>query len=416
MFGDTTGGMRMQDWVFWAVAGAMALAVLAVLVQAMRQAPAAAEAAGAADLRIYRDQLSEIDRDLARGTLPQAEAVRLRTEVSRRLLEADRMTQAAIHAPQGRGFAPGLVVIVGLIGGTLWMYDWLGAPGYPDLPLKTRIAMSDEVYQNRPTQAEAEAAAPARPPVPVDPEFAALMDKLRQAVKTRPDDLRGLELLARNEAGLSNFIAAKVAQMAVVTAKGAAATAEDHAALAEITILAAGGVITDDAERALVAALQADPENGTARYYSGLMFAQVGRPDRAFAMWRPLMDQSPSDAPWIAPIRAQIEGMAMAAGVTYTLPEADAPGPDAADLAAASDMTPQQRQAMIAGMVGQLSDRLASQGGPAADWARLITALGVLGEMDRATEILAEAQGLFAGAPEDAAVIRAAGQQAGLIP
>ena len=101
----------MADWMFWAAAGAMALGVLAVLVQAMRQAPAGVEDAGQADLRIYRDQLTEIDRDVARGTLPQAEAVRLRTEVQRRLLEADRAVQAAPAARQPRGFLPGLAVV-----------------------------------------------------------------------------------------------------------------------------------------------------------------------------------------------------------------------------------------------------------------------------------------------------------------
>jgi cytochrome c-type biogenesis protein CcmH len=308
------------------------------------------------------------------------------------------------------------VVVVALIAGAGWLYSYLGAPGYPDFPLSTRIALSDETYINRLSQAEAEAAAPARAPVPADPVFAELIDKLRQAVAKRPDDLRGLELLARNEAALGNFVAAKTAQVAVIAAKGAQVTAGDLAALAEITILAAGGMITDEAERSLVAALQADPTNGTARYYSGLMFAQVGRPDRTFAMWQPLISQSPPDAPWVAPIRAQIEGIAQAAGVRYTLPPAlAASGPSAGDIAAAADMTPEDRQVMIAGMVGQLSDRLATEGGPASDWARLITALGVLGEMDRATDILTEAQGLFAASPEDAAVINAAGLESGLI-
>ena len=40
-------------------------------------------------LAIYKDQLSEIERDKARGTLTADEAKRLRTEVSRRILAAD---------------------------------------------------------------------------------------------------------------------------------------------------------------------------------------------------------------------------------------------------------------------------------------------------------------------------------------
>ena len=410
----------MQGWMVWAAMAGMTLAVLGVLVQAMRRAPPASEVPGQADLRIYRDQLAEIDRDLARGTLPQAEAARLRIEVSRRLLEADRLVRAA--GPVAAAGRPGLAsevamgLVAAVLAGSVTLYLWLGVPGYPDLPLSRRLALAEQAYVQRPTQAEAEAQAPARPAVPVEPEFAALMAKLRQAVAERPDDPRGLDLLARNEAALGNFVAAKTAQAALIAAKGAGATAEDHAALAEITILAAGGVITAEAERSLVAALQADPANGTARYYSGLMFAQVGRPDRTFGLWRGLLEEGPQDAPWIAPIRSQIEEIAAAAGIRYALPDAPgAKGPDAGDLAAAAEMTPEERQAMIAGMVGQLAERLATEGGPAADWARLITALAVQGDTARATEIWAEAEALFAGTPADAAVIAEAAARAGLV-
>ena len=56
-----------------------------------------------------------------------------------------------------------------------------------------------------------------------------------------------------------------------------------------------------------------------------------------------------------------------------------------------------------------------SEGGPASDWARLIVSLGVLGEMDRAEAIWAEAQTRFADHPQDLAVVEEAARQAGLI-
>lgn len=405
----------MQDWVFWAAAAVMALAVLAVLVQAMRQAPQAVEVAGTADLRIYRDQLAEIERDLARGTLPEGEAARLRIEVSRRLLEADRLAQAAGRAPTARGFAPALGVLVVVIAGSVWLYDRLGAPGYPDLPLQVRLAAADQTYAGRPSQAEAEAAAPTLPPVPLEPAYAALMEQLRAAVIQRPDDLRGLELLARNEAGLGNYIAAKQAQIGVMAAKGSDVTAGDHAALAEITILAAGGLVTAEAEQALIAALRADPRNGTARYYSGLMFAQIGRPDRTFGLWQPLLAEGPPDAPWIAPIRAQIEGVARAAGIRFALP-AEGRGPSAGDIAAAGEMTEDERQAMIAGMVGQLSERLARDGGPVEDWNRLIRSLVVLERKGEAQAIYDESKLVFEGLAAELSFLRLAAVETGLEP
>ena len=69
---------------------------------------------------------------------------------------------------------------------------------------------------------------------------------------------------------------------------------------------------------------------------------------------------------------------------------------------------------MIQGMVAQLSDRLATEGGSAQEWARLIGALDVLGQTERATAIYNEAQQVFADAPQALAIIQAAARQAGL--
>ena len=90
------------------------------------------------------------------------------------------------------------------------------------------------------------------------------------------------------------------------------------------------------------------------------------------------------------------------------------PGPDAAAMAAAQDMTPEQRQQMIDSMVQGLEDRLATKGGSPEEWARLIGALTVKGEGPRAQEILAEARSKFAADPQALTVIDGAAAQAGL--
>ena len=80
----------MENWQFWLAAGAIVLAVAATLIRALVRAKGELREAAEYDLQVYKDQLADIDRDLARGTLPAEEADRLRTEVSRRLLDADR--------------------------------------------------------------------------------------------------------------------------------------------------------------------------------------------------------------------------------------------------------------------------------------------------------------------------------------
>jgi len=408
---------------FWIAAAGIGLAVTVLLLLALLRGHAGDGPSAAHDLRVYRDQLREVDRDLARGVIAPAEAGRLRTEVARRVLEADRALGDDARtgddaAPRRITLAMAGVVAAVMLGG-VWTYARLGAPGYPDLPIAGRLAASEEVYRTRPSQAEAEAAAAARAPAPgpVDPAFSTLMDQLRRALKDRPDDLEGHRLLARNESGLGNYAAAAAAQRRVIAILGDAVSADDHAMLAEMMILGAGGYVSPEAEAEITRALQRDPLNGTATYYAGLMFAQVGRPDRTFSLWAPLLDRSLPDDPWVTPLRAQLMQVASEAGEdNYALPDAagTAPGPDADAVAAAAEMTPEQRQEMVRGMVAQLSDRLATQGGSAGEWARLITSYGVLGETDRARAIWTEAQQLFGDRAADIEVLRAAAAQAGV--
>ncbi len=402
--------------LFWTLAIAFAAGLSLILALAARSG--AGMGGGAEDLAVYRDQMAELERDLGRGVIAPGEAEQARTEIARRILAADRALGAmapTATAPKSATWAlvGAMVVLVG-IGGPLG-YAWLGAPGYPDLGIAERRRVAEAARAERLPQAQAEArvlALRAPPPAP-SPEFAALIAQLREAVAARPDDLQGLALLARNEAALGNFGAAVVAQRHIIAVIGEAARAEDFSALADLMVLATGGYVSPEAEAAADAALARDPRNGAARYFKGLADAQTGRYDRAFATWAELLAEGPEDAGWIAPIEAQIGTLAAMAGVAYT-PPAPTTGPSAADVAAAGEMTEAERQEMIRTMVEGLAERLASAGGPAADWARLIGALAVLGQTDRARAIWAEAQTVFADQPADIAALAEAAARAGI--
>ncbi|WP_299849707.1 c-type cytochrome biogenesis protein CcmI [uncultured Roseovarius sp.] len=402
---------------FWIIIGSLALGVGGVLALALLRGRKGAIPPAAYDLQVYRDQLKEVDRDLARGVIAEADAERVRTEVSRRVLAADanlRAQQAADGRTTGGNAIVALALIAVMLGGSVALYARLGAPGYGDLPLEARIAASEQARTERASQSEAEARAPARPPVPeASADYLALMEKLRQTVKDRPGDLRGLRLLVRNEAALGNITAAYTAQAKVIEVKGPEATADDHALMADLMIAAAGGYVSTEAEAALRMALQRDPDHPTSRYYLGSFLMQVDRPDAAFRTWEQLLRESPPDAPWVAPIRNQIEEVAWRAGVKYELPQ-PVRGPSAEDVEAAGEMNAEDRDQMIRGMVQNLSDRLASDGGSPEEWARLIAAYGVLGEVDQARAIWTEAQQVFAGKAEALAQVRSGAEQAGV--
>jgi cytochrome c-type biogenesis protein CcmH len=406
---------------FWIIAILLALTVTALLVITLMRGRVGGEPAAAYDLRVYRDQLREVDRDVARGIVAEGEAGRVRTEISRRILAADAQVQAEISGGgQSRSVSwmfAGLVTMA-LVAGSLTMYWMFGAPGYGDLSLTFRKDMAEQARTNRPTQQVAEESLSARPPFPtLQPEYLDLIEQLRDTVAKRPDDLQGQILLAQYEARSGNFIAAYQAQQRVIELKAADATADDYFNLADMLILAAGGYVSPEAEEALNQTFRLDPRNGAGRYYWGLMMSQTGRPDVTFQVWDQLLREGPPDALWIAPIRAQISDMAYLAGVEYQLPEVTAPlrGPTAGDVAAASEMSEADRMEMIQGMVAQLSDRLATEGGPPTEWARLIRALGVLGDTERAKAIYDNALEVFAGGEIDLSEVTAAARQAGVL-
>ncbi|MGA1275784.1 MAG: c-type cytochrome biogenesis protein CcmI, partial [Gemmobacter sp.] len=125
----------MGIW-FWIAAVAMAAGALLGPVLVLRGAGRAGPArAGARALAVYRDQLEEVARDAARGVIGPAEAEALRSEIGRRMLEADRAGRGAAVAGAGDG-PSGRLVAAGLAGvaviGALGLYLMLGRPDLAD--------------------------------------------------------------------------------------------------------------------------------------------------------------------------------------------------------------------------------------------------------------------------------------------
>lgn len=404
---------------FWITAIGLTLIIGTFLLLALFRGRTGAVSPAAFDLQVYRDQLAEVDRDLSRGVLSEADADRVRTEVSRRILAADAQVQAEKSGTVRRDPWPivtAAILVALMLAGSVALYLSIGNPGYPDLALQDRMDSARQSLEDRPSQEEFEAQLAAVEATDVDPEFLNLVHELRAAVAQRPDDLRGQELLTTNEARLGNFKAAYQAKERVISLKQDAATGNDYAQLADLMIRAAHGYVSPEADDVLRESLSRDPNNGFARYFTGLMLSQNGRPDATFRIWRDLLEAGPEAAPWIAPIRARIDDLAWFAGVDYAAP-APRPalsGPTAADIESAQDMDAEDRTAMISAMVEGLADRLANEGGTPQEWAQLISAYGVLGEIEKARVVWTEAQSVFAATPDALAPIAEAARTAGL--
>ncbi|MEO1919528.1 MAG: c-type cytochrome biogenesis protein CcmI, partial [Paracoccaceae bacterium] len=347
------------------------------------------------------------EADLTRGTLTEREAKTSRTEVSRRLLAAaDAQTHEATsgNAPAVASRVLALIVGIAVLAGGFGVYQQLGVQGMPDFPLSDR-------NNNRITQAKAETAAAqdgaGLPDIQQnDPRHVELVEKLKIALADRPDDLHGHKMLADNLAQLGRYPEARIAQSTVMRILGEEATAADYSSYAEIMIVAANWYVSPEAETALARAFELDSSDQRARYYVGILMIQRQDYAQTYSLWSGLLAEGPANAPWIPMIESQIDTIAAEAGIARLA------GPSSEQVSAASDMTEDERNEMIRGMVGQLSERLATEGGSAAEWARLIRAYGVLGETGKASGIWNEAKIVFANNPEDIAILLEAARDA----
>lgn len=357
------------------------------------------------DAAVFRDQLAEVERDRARGTLSESEAAGTRAEISRRLIAATRRAETAgglVPAPRGiSGLMAGLSIL-GVPVLAAGIYLAVGAPQLPDQPLAARgdaRTLAAEAEVRRPTQAEAERRAepPPAPPETEDAQrFAALIERLEGIVAERPQDTEGRRMLAQGYMRLQRYGDAWPVYARLAEIRGPAAGADLFADQAQAMILATGGYVSPEAETVIDRALRLDPATPTARFFQGLAEAQRGRLQAAVAIWEALQPDVPQDArwrPWLAQMldEARRQTGAAAAGGQ------GAAGPTRGEMEAAGQMSAEERQAMIAGMVDRLETRLAERGGPPEDWVRLIRAYDVLDRRDDARRIYRLSQDALRG-------------------
>jgi cytochrome c-type biogenesis protein CcmH len=354
----------------WFVMALMtAAAIFAVLWPlGRRRAPAPA----GSDVAVYRDQLEEVDRDRAAGRIGESEAIAARIEVSRRLLaaaDAAAATQAKPAASAGwRRKAAALAALVALPAGTAGLYLALGSPGLPAAPLSARLKQ-----------------------IPEQPSLATLVAQVEAHLAKNPEEGRGWEVVAPVYMRLGRFDDAVKARRSALQLLGDSAEREGD--LGEALVAAANGVVTADAKTAFERALALNAKDVKARFFLGVAAEQDGRRTDAANAWRDLLKDAPAGAPWTELVRhalARVDGTPVAGDGN--------PTPD--DMAAASDLAPDQRAAMVRGMVDRLAERLKRDGADVEGWLRLVRAYTVLGERDKAQAAASDARRALGAEPD----------------
>jgi cytochrome c-type biogenesis protein CcmH len=364
----------MTLWLVFALM--TAAAIFAVLWPLSRRAPER----GGTDVAVYRDQLDEIARDRAAGLIGEREAEAAKIEVSRRLIAAADAATAEKPASAGSPLwrrrltaAAGLLLLP--VGATA-LYLMVGSPQLPGEPLEARL----RAIRN-------------------DGSITSLVAQVEAHLKRNPKDARGYAVLAPVYLQLGRFSDAVNARRKVLALAGE--TAERQTDLGEALTAEANGIVTAEAKTAFARALTLDADDLKARFYTGIAAEQDGDRRKAAAIWQGVLAKAPPGAPWIAAVRealARVDGAVPP--LASALPVAGAPGPSAADVAAASQMSRQDRSAMIRGMVTRLASRLKQDGNDIEGWQRLLRAYMVLNEHDKAHVAASDARRVFASDPD----------------
>ena len=356
--------------LFWILVAVITAVVGAVLLYPLLRGAKEAEDCRSGEAEVYRDQLRELERDLAGGLISAQEAGYARAEIGRRLIAVakEEKTEAKSSAHGSYRLAQAFIVVV-LPAVGLCLYLVNGDPGLPAQPLEARLEKPGN-------------------------DLAISIVKIEQHLAKNPDDAKGWEVLAPIYFRTNRIGDAELAYRNVIRLLGPNAARLGD--LGEVLVVKANGIVTAEARGVLQQSLALDAANPRTLFYLALALEQEGKSADAKTAFEALAKQSPPDAPWLAVVNEHI----VKNGGQPTAPVNDkAPGnPTAEDVAAANALSSGDRQQMIRGMVDSLDAKLKQDPNNFEGWMRLIRSYAVLNDRERAADALK--RGLAAFPPD----------------
>lgn len=349
--------------VFWFVAALLTFGASVAVLLPLTGSSRRASAGNQHDLAVYRDQLTELDRDAARGLIQPADAEQARAEIARRIIRADSSekmpAEKAGWSPAGRVLGGVAVLVVPLMS---WgLYAALGSPDIPSQPLEARLTQN-----------------------PADSSVDELIARAEGHLATNPQDGRGWDVLAPIYLRLGRYDQAVTAYKNAIRLEGTSAGRE--AGLGEALTNAGGGVVSSGAQQAFERALVLEPAQPKARFFLAVALLQDGKSAEAIKAWEAMSAELPDGSPWREPVaQAVAEAKDRIAATEAKKP---ASGPTQAEMDAAASMSSGDRQAMIETMVAGLDQKLRENPQDIDGWMRLVRSYVVLGKTQEARSAL----------------------------
>lgn len=238
-----------------------------------------------ANLAIFRDQLAELGREKADGSLAEADFEQARQELQRRLLEEvePAAADAAPSATYGPSRKTAVAILILLPVLALLGYGILGTPKALD-PMET-------------------AAPQQMTPEKINEMVASLAEKM----KAKPDDMKGWLMLARSYRSLGRYDEA--VQAYAKAEKFIADDPDQLASYAETLAMASGAGITGKALQMVEKALKVDPKHAHSMFLAGAAAMEAGDNKKGIAYWEPLLEQVEPGSEIDQMLRSGIEKM-----------------------------------------------------------------------------------------------------------
>src|SRR5512133_3557958 len=272
-------------WVYAALLTAVALAILVTPLVRNRTRTGPGVSREASNLTVFRDQLAELDADLAAGTIGQDQWEAARGDLQRGLLE-DAAVPAVAAAPamtRSKAVTIGVAIAVPLI--AVLAYLGLGNPQALD-PAKASTARGAP-HQLTPEQIES------------------MVARLAQRLESNPDDVEGWIMLARTYSAMGRHDeAAKAFAKAETRFPQNAQLLADYA---DSLAMTQGQTLVGKPEALVQRALKADGNNLKALALAGTVEFEKQNFAKAAEYWKRMLPLLPADSETGNAVRASIK-------------------------------------------------------------------------------------------------------------
>jgi cytochrome c-type biogenesis protein CcmH len=275
--------------LFWICAAALVVAALVLLLRPLLwpRSVVAGTAAGLSNVHILRDQLAELDTELAAGQLTPEQHAGSRAELERRVLEEAGATEAVQNAAGGRSGALVIGLLLPLL--AVGLYTQLGNRNAFDPILSKPVVQATEQ------------------------DIEVLLDRMAKRLNDKPDDPDGWALLGRTYAAMERFEPARDAYARAL--KLQPENPNLLADLADTLAMTQGRKLAGEPERLVLAALKIDPDHLKALALAGSAAMERGDAKTAVLHWTRVQSLIPPDSPMATGLLASLNEARAAAGM-----------------------------------------------------------------------------------------------------